>query len=133
MVFGKVSSHSAPDYEVTSTVDEVTSPCRSVWGPLKNNRCNSSDTEVGVLTVITGYGPAPPEGGTYRHRWGVTLPTPLLCPRGKRIPTYLYGDFSSTYSWCPPEGAVVELRFSEHLFQFWCVFRRICWCRKTSS
>ncbi|GBN29975.1 hypothetical protein AVEN_232227-1 [Araneus ventricosus] len=37
-----------------------------------NDRCNSSDTEVGVLTVITGYGQAPPKGGTYRHRWSVT-------------------------------------------------------------
>ncbi|GBM17590.1 hypothetical protein AVEN_87707-1, partial [Araneus ventricosus] len=58
--------------------------------------------QLGVLTAITGHGPTPPEGGTFRHRWRVTQPLPLLYPQEKREPAYLSDDFSSTYSWCLP-------------------------------
>ncbi|GBN50301.1 hypothetical protein AVEN_245109-1 [Araneus ventricosus] len=37
-------------------------------GKLNNDVYRSSGTEVGVLTVITGHGPTPPEGGTYHQR-----------------------------------------------------------------
>ncbi|GBN81318.1 hypothetical protein AVEN_147869-1 [Araneus ventricosus] len=38
---------------------------------------SNSDTEVGILTAITGHGPTPPEGGTSHHRSGGDYPT--LC------------------------------------------------------
>ncbi|GBM15440.1 Cytochrome P450 9e2 [Araneus ventricosus] len=52
-------------------VNEDPSPPALPWhlGQLKNDRCNNSDTVVGVLTAITGHGPAPPEGGMYRRRF----------------------------------------------------------------
>ncbi|GBM22144.1 hypothetical protein AVEN_190807-1 [Araneus ventricosus] len=45
-------------------------------GSMKNDRCDRSDTEVGVLTAITDHVLVPPEGGTFRHRWTtITIPT----------------------------------------------------------
>ncbi|GBM52056.1 hypothetical protein AVEN_23290-1 [Araneus ventricosus] len=74
-------------------------------GHLKNDLLDDSDTEVGVLIVITGHGRTSPPGGTFSHWSGVSQPTPLLCPSWKREPAYLSGDFSSTYSWShPPMG-----------------------------
>ncbi|GBM40723.1 hypothetical protein AVEN_232090-1, partial [Araneus ventricosus] len=35
---------------------------------------------VGVLTAITGHGPTPPEGGTYRHRSGSNSPHTITMP-----------------------------------------------------
>ncbi|GBM12204.1 hypothetical protein AVEN_21012-1 [Araneus ventricosus] len=68
---------------------------------LKNGRCDNSDSDIGVVIAITGHGPTPPEGSTFRHRSGVTQPTPLLCLPRKREPSYLSDDFSSPYSWGP--------------------------------
>ncbi|GBN26518.1 hypothetical protein AVEN_131917-1 [Araneus ventricosus] len=34
---------------------------------LKNDHCNSLDTEVGILIAITGLGLTPPAGDTYHH------------------------------------------------------------------
>ncbi|GBL80938.1 hypothetical protein AVEN_26342-1 [Araneus ventricosus] len=56
----------------------------SIGGQLKNDRHNSSNAEFGVLIAISGHGPS--EGGTFRHRSGVSQPTPLLYPPGKREP-----------------------------------------------
>ncbi|GBN62536.1 hypothetical protein AVEN_91116-1 [Araneus ventricosus] len=44
---------------------------------LNDDRYNSSDTEVGVLSAITGHGPTPPEGDMYHHRQREN-PQPLM-------------------------------------------------------
>ncbi|GBM78801.1 hypothetical protein AVEN_250910-1 [Araneus ventricosus] len=44
--------------------ERVKSSCPALpWrpDPLKNDRCNSTDTGVGVLTAITGHSPSPPD------------------------------------------------------------------------
>ncbi|GBN47134.1 hypothetical protein AVEN_141789-1, partial [Araneus ventricosus] len=45
-------------------------PCHASGVPrlVNESRCDSSSAEAGVLVVITGHGPTPPEGGTYYHR-----------------------------------------------------------------
>ncbi|GBN61765.1 hypothetical protein AVEN_213409-1, partial [Araneus ventricosus] len=55
-------------------------------GKLKKDRCNSSDTEIGILTPITDNVPAVSEEGTYRHTWRVTQPLPILCNRRSENP-----------------------------------------------
>ncbi|GBL97938.1 hypothetical protein AVEN_67743-1 [Araneus ventricosus] len=56
--------------ELDST-KEPSPPCRL----LKNGRCNTSDTVIGILKAITGCGPAPPEVGTYRNpAHAITIP-----------------------------------------------------------
>ncbi|GBL91559.1 hypothetical protein AVEN_23622-1 [Araneus ventricosus] len=51
---------------------ELPPPCRSVRDQLNNDRCNSSDTEVGFLIAITGQGLTSSEGGTggSSSEWG---------------------------------------------------------------
>ncbi|GBL75796.1 hypothetical protein AVEN_163557-1, partial [Araneus ventricosus] len=49
-----------------------------IRGQLKNDRHDSSNTEMGVLTANTGHRPIAPEGGTSRHRnriFTITMPT----------------------------------------------------------
>ncbi|GBL81147.1 hypothetical protein AVEN_83197-1 [Araneus ventricosus] len=68
-------------------------------GTLENDRCNSSDTEGGVLTAITRSVPAPPERGTHRHRWMVTRLPLLLYPwRSENLLTYPAGSHPHTLS-----------------------------------
>ncbi|GBO20627.1 hypothetical protein AVEN_124822-1 [Araneus ventricosus] len=59
---------------------ELLPTCLGNRSQLTNGRHDSSDTEVGVLTAITGHGPTPSEGGMIRHRCRVTEHTPLLYP-----------------------------------------------------
>ncbi|GBN87686.1 hypothetical protein AVEN_144191-1 [Araneus ventricosus] len=44
---------------------------------LNDDRYNSSETEVGVLSAISGQGPTPPEGDSYHHRQRES-PQPLM-------------------------------------------------------
>ncbi|GBM43523.1 hypothetical protein AVEN_96186-1 [Araneus ventricosus] len=47
---------------------------------LKNGHHDNSDTEVGVLIVITGHGLTPPVEGTFRHQSGVTQHQTITMP-----------------------------------------------------
>ncbi|GBN42339.1 hypothetical protein AVEN_71253-1 [Araneus ventricosus] len=49
---------------------ELPPSCLGILGQLKNGRHDSSGTEAGDLLPITGHGPTPSEGGTFRHRSG---------------------------------------------------------------
>ncbi|GBL62017.1 hypothetical protein AVEN_239279-1, partial [Araneus ventricosus] len=40
------------------------------WSSEERSPRHQSEAEVGVLTVITCYGPTPPEGGMSRHQSG---------------------------------------------------------------
>ncbi|GBM00692.1 hypothetical protein AVEN_118034-1 [Araneus ventricosus] len=53
---------------------ELPSPCLSVQVQLKNDLKDRSDTDDGVLTVITSHGPSPPEGATYEGGEGKLNP-----------------------------------------------------------
>ncbi|GBM04202.1 hypothetical protein AVEN_41022-1 [Araneus ventricosus] len=66
-----------------------------------DSRCNSSNTEAGVLVAITGHGPSLPEGGTYYHWRGKLDPHNYCTLVQEREPSHLSGYFSSTYSWYP--------------------------------
>ncbi|GBL79752.1 hypothetical protein AVEN_18271-1 [Araneus ventricosus] len=61
------SSDCSPD-TCGNTKLKLSPSCRNIRGQLKNDHCKSSDTDEGVLTAITGHGPASPEGGKYHHR-----------------------------------------------------------------
>ncbi|GBM51363.1 hypothetical protein AVEN_110813-1 [Araneus ventricosus] len=78
----------------------VTLDCRSIRRRLKKGHHDSSDTELGVLTVITSHAPIPPERGMFRHRCRETQLPPILYPQEQRKPYLFGGNFSSTYSWC---------------------------------
>ncbi|GBN05799.1 hypothetical protein AVEN_88103-1 [Araneus ventricosus] len=71
--------------QLKETLNQAPSTVPGRPDPLKNDRCNSSDTEVGVLTAIPGYGLAPPinvgEGRGARCK-GIVLE-----PEGSRFET----------------------------------------------
>ncbi|GBL77078.1 hypothetical protein AVEN_12723-1 [Araneus ventricosus] len=73
----------------TITVNRLTSSCLGIRGQLKKSLHDSSNPEVGVLIAVIGHGPTPPEGGTFRHRSGVTQNISLLFQTGKQEPAYL--------------------------------------------
>ncbi|GBM48567.1 hypothetical protein AVEN_184585-1 [Araneus ventricosus] len=65
---------------------ELHPPLPGILGEPNNGYYDSSDTEIREPIAITGHGPTAPEGGTFRHRSGVTQSTPLLCPPGSENP-----------------------------------------------
>ncbi|GBM67516.1 hypothetical protein AVEN_204535-1 [Araneus ventricosus] len=52
-----------PNRQTVSEVTSKTAP--TLCGPLKEDRCKSSNTEVGVLTATTDHAFAPAEGGLH--------------------------------------------------------------------
>ncbi|GBN24675.1 hypothetical protein AVEN_271669-1 [Araneus ventricosus] len=70
---------------------------------LNGDLCDSSNTEVGVLTATTGHGPNSSERGTYHH-YPRENPNHYCTHVQEREPAYFSDGFSSTYSWCPQMG-----------------------------
>ncbi|GBN97422.1 hypothetical protein AVEN_82106-1 [Araneus ventricosus] len=59
---------------------ELPPTCRSVWDHSNNDRSNSSDTEVGVLTAVIGQCLAPSEGGAELWVRGYFIHTIIVSP-----------------------------------------------------
>ncbi|GBN16585.1 hypothetical protein AVEN_9528-1, partial [Araneus ventricosus] len=56
--------------------------CSGILGQMKTGLHDNLETEGRVLIATISHGPTLPEGGTFRHRSGITQPTPLLRPPG---------------------------------------------------
>ncbi|GBM22106.1 hypothetical protein AVEN_266470-1 [Araneus ventricosus] len=72
---------------------------------LSDGRCNSSSAEAGVLMTITGNVPTLSKGGSFYHLQRAR-PNHYCSHVQEGEPAYLYGGFSSTYSWCPQVGPI---------------------------